>query len=100
MNELSTYNKQIQNLCNLYNVRTLFAFGSVTTNKYSSDSDIDLIVYIDSNDPFDYSENYFNLKFNLEDLLKRQIDLLEDKAIKNPFLRQEIDKTKVLVYGK
>ena len=100
MNELSTYNKQIQNLCNLYNVRTLFAFGSVTTNKYSSDSDIDLIVDIDSNDPFDYSENYFNLKFNLEDLLKRQIDLLEDKAIKNPFLRQEIDKTKVLVYGK
>ncbi len=100
MTELETYNKQIQSLCNLYNVKTLFAFGSVTTDKYRPDSDIDLIVDIESNDPFDYSDKYFNLKFQLEDLLHRQIDLLEDKAIRNPYLRAQIDKTKVLVYGK
>lgn len=100
MTELTTYNKQIQRLCNLYNVKTLFAFGSITTDKYRPDSDIDLIVDIESNDPFDYSDKYFNLKFQLEDLLHRQIDLLEDKALRNPYLRQQIDKTKVLVYGK
>jgi hypothetical protein len=33
-------------------------------------------------------------------LLKRKIDLLEQKAIKNPYLKQQIEKTKVLVYGK
>ena len=100
MNELTIHNNQIQALCNLYNVKTLFTFGSVTTDKFHPDSDIDLIVDIDSTDPLDYSDNYFNLKFELERILKRQVDLLEQKAIKNPYLKQQIDQTKVLIYGK
>ena len=90
---------QIKKLCNLYSVRALFAFGSITTDKYQTNSDIDLIVDIDSSDPITYSDNYFNLKFQLEQLLNRKIDLLEQKAINNPFLKKQIDQTKVLVYG-
>ncbi|RPJ23945.1 MAG: nucleotidyltransferase, partial [Nitrosopumilales archaeon] len=30
---------------------------------------------------------------------KREVDLLEDKAIKNPYLRQSIDSSKQLIYG-
>lgn len=100
MNNLSSYNAQIQRLCNLYHVKTLFAFGSVTTKDYGPDSDVDLIVDIDSIDPLDYSDNYFNLKFQLENLLHRHVDLLEQKALKNPFLKERIERTKVLVYGK
>jgi len=46
---------------------------------FTDKSDIDLIVDIDSNDPLDYADHYFNLKFALEELLNRQIDLLENK---------------------
>ncbi|MDQ3193164.1 MAG: nucleotidyltransferase domain-containing protein [Bacteroidota bacterium] len=81
-------------------VKALFVFGSIATDKYRPDSDIDLIVDIEENDPISYSDSYFNLKFQLENLLQRQIDLLEQKAIKNPFLKEQIDKTKVLIYGK
>ena len=81
-------------------VKSLFAFGSITTDKFRPDSDIDLVVDINENDPISYSESYFNLKFQLEKLLKRQIDLLEQKAIRNPYLKEQIDKTKVLIYGK
>jgi len=81
-------------------VKALFAFGSVTTGKFGPDSDIDLVVDIDSGDPLAYSDSYFNLKFQLEQLLHRQIDLLEQKAISNPYLKREIDQTKVLLYGK
>lgn len=81
-------------------VNSLFAFGSVTTDKFRPDSDIDLVVDIDDNDPFSYSDKYFNLKFQLEDILKRQFDLLEQKAIRNKFLKNENDRTKVLIYGK
>jgi len=91
---------QIRKLCELNNVSTLFAFGSVTTDKFKRDSDIDLVVEIDDTDPIAYSEKYFNLKFQLEEILKRQIDLLEQKAIRNKFLRREIDRTKVQIYGK
>jgi len=70
------------------------------TNRFNDNSDIDLVADIDSNDPFEYADNYFNLKFALQDLLKRPIDLLENKAIKNPFIRKNIDSSKFLIYAK
>lgn len=99
MKEISKHKDQIKRLCSLYKVKALFAFGSVTTDKFRPDSDIDLVVDIEEKDPISYSDSYFNLKFQLEQLLQRQIDLLEQKAIKNPYLKEQIEKTKVLIYG-
>ncbi len=98
--ELSKYSKEINTLCNQHNVKSLFAFGSVITDKFTAQSDIDLIVDIDDKDPFVYTDNYFDLKFKLEDLFQRHVDLLEKKALKNTFLIKEIDNTKILLYGK
>ena len=100
MNVLNQHADQIKRLCELNKVSTLFAFGSITTDKFKPDSDIDLVVEIDDNDPISYSDKYFNLKFQLEEILKRQIDLLELKTLRNRFLKSEIDRTKVLIYGK
>jgi len=100
MKVISDHIGQIKNLCAQHSVRSLFAFGSVTNDSFNADSDIDLLVDIEAQDPFDYTDHYFELKFELEQILQREIDLLEQKAIRNPFLKQEIDRTKVLVYGK
>lgn len=100
MKELKDHIKQIEELCNAHDVRSLFAFGSVVSNKFNSESDVDLVVDIDSKDPIIYTDNYFALKFQLEHILNRNVDLLEDKAIKNPFLKKQIDSTKVLIYGR
>ncbi len=91
--------EKISELCSSNTVRSLFAFGSVTTDSFGKDSDIDLVVDIEDKDPISYSDKYFNLKFALEDLLHRKIDLLEEKAIRNPLFKQQIDRSKVLVYG-
>lgn len=95
---LDGYINQIRNLCNSNKVKHLFVFGSILTDKFTETSDIDFIVEIDSDDPIDYAENYFNLKFQLEDLLNRTIDLLEEKGLKNPFLRESINNSKKLLY--
>ncbi len=100
MNELINHKREIERICLTNNVRSLFAFGSITTSQFKSDSDIDLVVDLGDDDPIQYADHYFNLKFYLEKLLVRNIDLLEKKAIKNPYLLDEIEKTKVLVYGK
>lgn len=100
MNLITSNIGRIKALCDLYHVKTLFAFGSVTRNELKPDSDIDLVVDIDSNDPLTYSDDYFGLKFQLEQVLKRPIDLLELRAIKNQYLKQNIENSKVLVYGK
>jgi len=90
---------KIQELCVKYNVGHLFVFGSVLTNKFRRDSDIDFIVDFKNVDLYNYADNYFDLKYSLEKLFKRNVDLLEDKAINNPYLRQTIDNTKQLIYG-
>jgi len=100
MNILLKNIDQINSLCDANKVKRLFAFGSVTTDKFYDHSDIDLIVEIDDQDPISYTDKYFNLKFQLEQILHRQIDLLEERAIKNRFLKEQLDRTKVLVYGK
>lgn len=96
---LDKYKDQITFLCIEHKVKELFVFGSALTPLFKEDSDIDLIVNIDSADPVDYANHYFALKFSLEDLLNRPVDLLENKAIKNPYLIKRIDETKELIYG-
>ena len=91
--------EKIRALCTKHNVSKLFVFGSILTDKYRQSSDIDFIVDFSEIDIYDYADNYFNLKSSLEDLLNRQVDLLEEKAIKNPYLRQNIDSSKRLIYG-
>ena len=96
---LDSYIKDIIRLCQENSVKNLYVFGSVLTKDFKDTSDIDMIVEIDSNDPLDYADKYFNLKFSLQAIFKREIDLLENKAIRNPCIRENIDKTKSLVYG-
>jgi predicted nucleotidyltransferase len=99
MSILNTYKVQISELCETHKVRHLYAFGSVLSTKFNADSDIDLIVDFKDIDVKDYADNYFDLKFSLQDILKRPIDLLESQAIKNPYFKQVVDQTKELVYG-
>jgi len=98
--ELQQHIEQIKKLCREHNVKTLFAFGSVVSDRFKADSDIDLLVDIDNTDPIIYSENYFDLKFELESIFNRPVDLLENNSIKNPFLKKQIDSTKMLVYAR
>jgi predicted nucleotidyltransferase len=99
MNEIDKNIDIIRDLCLKHKVYKLFVFGSILTNKFKRSSDIDLLVDFKDVDLYDYADNYFDLKDALEKIFKRDIDLLEDKAIKNPYLRQSIDSSKRLIYG-
>ena len=99
MNLIDQNINSISKLCESHKVNHLYAFGSVLTNKFSEKSDIDLIVDFKDIELLKYADNYFDFKFSLEDLLKRHIDLLEEKAIKNPYFKQSVDNQKKLIYG-
>jgi predicted nucleotidyltransferase len=99
MTELTSHLDQVKMICFGNKVKSLFAFGSITTDNFHEGSDVDLIVEISEEDPLTYSDIYFNLKSQLEQLFKRKIDLLEQKAIRNPSFKEQIEKTKVLLYG-
>ena len=91
--------QRIKQLCKEYRVKNFSVFGSVLTDSFSSESDIDFVVDFDENDPIKYTDLYFQLKDKLEQILDREIDLLEERGIKNSFLRKEIAESKVVIYG-
>jgi predicted nucleotidyltransferase len=99
MNQLASYKQQINELCVNHKVKSLYAFGSVLTADFNSKSDIDLIVDFKEMDVADYADNYFDLKFSLQNIFNRSVDLLEEQAIKNPYFKQALNQIKELVYG-
>jgi len=90
---------QIHDLCAKHKVDRLYVFGSILSDTFKNNSDIDLIVDFDHIELTNYADNYFDLKLSLETLFNREIDLLENKAVRNPYLRKSIDSTKQLIYG-
>lgn len=86
-------------LCKSYNVKNLYAFGSSTTDKFDEDnSDIDLLIDIDENDPLERGEKLLAIWDKLEEFFQRKVDLLTQSSLKNPIFRKNIDATKILIY--
>lgn len=70
------------------------------TSRFTEKSDIDLVVDFDKEvEQVNYVNKFFDLCDALSAIFHREIDLLEDKAIRNPVLRRNIDRTKSLIYG-
>ena len=99
MNLIEQNRSKINALCASHSVAKLFAFGSVISNSMNNDSDVDLLVDFKTMQPADYADNYFDFKFSLEKLFNRKVDLLEQQALHNPYLKKSIDKSKQLIYG-
>ena len=76
-----------------YGVVHLALFGSVARNEARHDSDIDLLVEFAAPPGFD---GYMSLKFRIEDLLGRRVDLVMDKALK-PFARPAVEREAIRV---
>lgn len=95
--------QQIRNICMKYRVKKLYVFGSILTNRFSNESDIDFSVDFDKasieKDKLDWADLFFNFIQELEILLKRKIDMVFDDHISNKHFKEELDNTKLLIYG-
>ena len=94
---------KIIELCKKYRVKDLSVFGSILTERFNDQSDVDFLVNFESFNPnnfeFDYVSNYFDLKDSLEKLFNRKVDLIEDGDQLNPFFREKVYQNKQLIYG-
>ncbi len=98
----------IINLCKEHYVAQLYVFGSATSNLFNEKSDIDFlydfnVIDIDFNNlenaAYDYETNYFNFNKKLKKILKRKIDLVPIKYLKNKYLLESINASKQLIYN-
>jgi predicted nucleotidyltransferase len=77
----------------------MYAFGSVCTDKFTEQSDIDILISFDNLSIDQYTDNYFDLHYKLQDLFDRQIDLVTESSLSNPYLIKGIEQTKQLIYA-
>jgi len=90
---------KIKSLCIAHNVKSLFAFGSICTDRFTDQSDVDLLISFKPMDYGDYADTYFNLAEKFEDLFHRPVDLVTDKSLSNPYFINSVNQTKTLLYG-
>lgn len=92
--------EEIAELCRTHHVRRLSVFGSAARDDFDpSRSDVDLLVDFDHPDISGYADNRFSLEERLVALLQRNVDLVTDKYVRNPYLRKAIDADKELLYA-
>ena len=80
-------------------IKRLYAFGSVTTNKFNENSDLDfLISFADNLTIEEYTNNYFALHYRLREIFNREIDIITERTLSNPYFIESINETKELIY--
>lgn len=80
-------------------MQELSLFGSQARGDSHEESDFDFVVTFDRSKAGKLSDRFFGLLFYLEDHLSKHIDLLEQDAIRNPYLREAIEEEKRVIYG-
>ena len=97
-NEIRKNLSLFSDICKNHGIKSLYAFGSSVTEQFNPQrSDIDLLVEMEDMDPLEKGEKLLSLWDKLEDFFQRKVDLLTQKSLKNPFLLENIDKTKILL---
>ena len=98
MIDIEKVKPEIERICSHLPVKRLGLFGSVLAQNFSQSSDVDVLVIFDSGENVDFFDKYFELKEQLEDIFKRDVDLVVDGKFRNPVFRDIVNKTRVIIY--
>ena len=96
---LENRREDLKGICQNLKVKRLYAFGSVVSDKFRKDSDIDFLISFADNLPVEeYTNNYFSLHYRLRELFHREIDIVTERTLSNPYFIESINETKELIY--
>jgi uncharacterized protein len=91
----------IRELCKKHHVKSFYLVGSAAKEKsFTEKSDVDFLYRFRKEDieETDYADNYFDLLFELQDILNRKVDLVAEEKMKNPYFIESINKDKQMIY--
>jgi predicted nucleotidyltransferase len=92
--------RELAEICRKYRVKTLELFGSAVGNNWdATTSDLDFLVEFGPLDPGQLFDNFFDLKYALENLFGRNADLVIPRSIRNPYFLADVNRTRRVLYA-
>ncbi|MFA5817103.1 MAG: nucleotidyltransferase domain-containing protein [Bacteroidales bacterium] len=100
MNRLITENiNKLIPLFQSHQIEKAFIFGSAITDRFNSESDIDFIISFKPGlEPLEKGELWWSLHDSLRELFNRDIDLVTEGSLKNPYFIAELNQTRQIIY--
>jgi|TARA_B100000315_G_C14576575_1_gene588198 hypothetical protein len=99
MLDIKRYENKIKKICASLHLKKLALFGSATTDLFGPESDVDILVEFGVRPDENLFDTYFTLKSELEKIFHRPVDIVVERSVKNPFLKQTINSTRKVVYA-
>jgi len=97
-NRINIPRDRIAEFCRQWRVVEFAVFGSVLTNEFGADSDVDVLVTFvpeAEHSLFELAE----METELSEIFGRQVDIVEKAGLRNPFRRHHILETYEVVYA-
>ncbi len=85
MISFKNYQNEINRICKKHRVKSLTVFGGALSDQFNESSDIDFFLELETAEGG--ITRYMNIKFDLEKLFTRSVDLVMPKAVKNKRLK-------------
>lgn len=98
---IAKHQVELERLCREYGVERLELFGSAVTGDFDPEhSDLDFLIEFQSGvDLGPWMKHFFEFEDELKALFERDVDLVFPKGIRNPYLKRNIDATRLLLYA-
>ncbi len=97
MISIEPYRERVEAICNDLLLMRLDIVGSAARDDFAATSDIDVLVSFGGDDRL--FERYFELKERLEEVFERPVDVIEERALRNPYFKESIGRDRILIYG-
>ncbi len=98
MLKIKQYEDNIKKLCAQLSVKRMSICGSAATDQFGPKSDIDVIVEFDRKANKNLFDEYFTLKEELEKIFNKPVDIIIERSVRNPFLKESLDSTRKDIY--
>ena len=96
---IAQHTEDIAEICRRHHVKRLEVFGSAASGDFNPQtSDIDFLVDYHPFPGPGKADAYFGLMEDLQQLFDRQIDLVVDRAIVNPYFRKSVESTREPIF--
>ncbi len=91
---------ELNQLCERFKVHRLELFGSAVDGSFDpATSDLDFLVEFLPLQTGEHFDAYFGLLEALRDLFQRKIDLVETKAMRNPYFIRRVNESRTSIYA-